>query len=298
MQDSESGSDQRPPGEAVPAGQAVQPEKAIHAEDQTAPPRTRAQRSGRIATYAAAVALVAGLGFGGFAAAGGLSRPVAASAAIPVPPRSNALFVEDDDGTGADNQENILQSTAPGLVHVNTSRGVPAGVGVILTPSGIVLTSGQNIPGAGQVSVRTVLSGQAFTARVIGSDRAEGLALLQIEGGPVFKPVAVGNSRDFAVGAAVTAVGSSGITRTFTLDLGNLATRNGAAAVGGRELTGLFAASLQVLPGQETGGPLVNLSGQVIAIDVAGAGSGLHSTGFAVPINQALAVARQLDRQS
>jgi len=62
--------------------------------------------------------------------------------------------------------------------------------------------------------------------------------------------------------------------------------------------TAVAAASLAVAwlvqPGEETGGPLVNLSGQVIGIDVAGAGSGLHHVGFAVPINEALTVARQI----
>ncbi len=48
------------------------------------------------------------------------------------------------------------------------------------------------------------------------------------------------------------------------------------------------------MPGEETGGPLVNLSGQAIGINVAGTGSGLHHTGFAVPINEALAVASQI----
>ena len=62
----------------------------------------------------------------------------------------------------------------------------------------------------------------------------------------------------------------------------------------GHQLTGLLQSSLQVLPGQETGGPLVNLSGQVVGIDVGGAGSGLHAKGFAIPVNRALAVAREL----
>ena len=46
------------------------------------------------------------------------------------------MFVEDDDGTGADNQANILSSAAPGLVHVLPAPGDPAGAGVILTPLG------------------------------------------------------------------------------------------------------------------------------------------------------------------
>ena len=61
---------------------------------------------------------------------------------------------------------------------------------------------------------------------------------------------------------------------------------------GGRSLTGLLVSTARVAPGEETGGPLVNLSGQAVGISLAGAGTGLRHTSFAVPINQALAVAR------
>jgi S1-C subfamily serine protease len=253
------------------------------------------QRRSRLVMGVGAVAVVAGLAFVAFAAVGGLSSSSQASSAIPSPPRANKMFVEDDDGTGADNQENIVQSAAPGLVHIVSASGANVGVGVVLTPSGLVLTGDQILGGAGRVSVRTVLAGRRFSAKMLGADSAEDLALLQIEGGSsAFKTVAIGNSLDFAVGAAVTAVGSSGITRTIALDLGNLASQHGTATVSGKRLTGLLESSLQSLPSEETGGPLVNLSGQVIGITVAGAGSPLHYTGFAVPINEALAVAKSI----
>ena len=221
--------------------------------------------------------------------AGGLSS----RSAIPSPPRANKMFVEDEEGTGADSQANILQSTAPGLVHIVSAHGTSAGVGIVLTWSGLVLTSAQVVRGAGQVLVREALSARSFDATVTGS--AQGLALLQIRSGSDLKPIAVGNSDRFAVGAAVTAVGSIRLTRTFTLNVGNITSRAAMASVSGQRLTGLFQSTTRVQPGEETGGPLVNLSGQVIGIDVAGAGSGLHHVGFAVPINEALAVARQIE---
>ncbi len=58
----------------------------------------------------------------------------------------------------------------------------------------------------------------------------------------------------------------------------------------GRRLTGLLASSTRVVAGEETGGPLVTLSGEVIGMDVSGAGG----TGFAVPVNRALAIAKRL----
>jgi S1-C subfamily serine protease len=113
-------------------------------------------------------------------------------------------------------------------------------------------------------------------------------------GGPRFKSIVVGNSRDLIQGDAVTAVGSSGLTRTFTLDVGNLTGAAGVLATRGQRLSGLLVSTDRVMPGEETGGPLVNLSGQTVGINVAGTGSGLHYTGFAVPINEALAVAKQI----
>jgi S1-C subfamily serine protease len=251
------------------------------------------QRRSRLAMAVGAAVAATGLALVAFAATGGLSGSAQASSVIPSPPRANKMFVEDDDGTGADNQENIVQSVAPGLVHIVSTSGAVVGVGFVLTPSGLVLTSDRILGGARRVRVRTVLAERRFSATVLGADSAEDLALLQIEGGSrAFTTVAIGNSRDFAIGAAVTAVGSRNITKTIVLDLGNLASMHGTATVGGKRLTGLAESSLQSLPSEGIGGPLVNLSGQVVGITVAGAASGLRYTGLAVPINEALAAAR------
>ena len=273
---------------------AVQsPESAGESAAERAP-QARWSRPGRLPLGIGAAVAAAVIAFAAFAAAGGLSGAAQASSVIPSPPRQNKVFVADDDGTGADNQANILGSAAPGLVHVVTPRGMPAGAGLILTPSGLVLTSDQVLQGARRVSVRVVLSGRSFPARLVGTDPAHGLALLQTVGRAAFRPIAVGNSRYLGPGAAVTAVGSSGLTKTFTLNIGNITSRAGTLAAGGQQLTGLLVSTTRVVAGEETGGPLVNLSGQAVGINVAGAGSGLHHTGFAVPIDEALAVAKRI----
>ena len=240
---------------------------------------------------AAGAVLVA---FAAFAAAGGLSGPADAPSVIPSPPRENKVFVEDDEGTGADSQANILSSAAPGLVHILAAPATSAGLGVVLTPSGLVLTSARGLQGARRLTVRVVLSGRSYPARLVGTDRSYGLSLLQITRGPALRPVAIGNSRYLSRGATVTAVGSAGLTRTFTLDIGNLTSGTGVLAASGQRLTGLLVSTAQVVAGEETGGPLVNLSGQAIGINVAGTGSGLRHTGFAVPIDTALAVAKRI----
>jgi S1-C subfamily serine protease len=294
-----------PAGAATPGAGASDAAESGQAQPNTGRARPRpgpgpAKRRGygrrSVVAYVAAGALGIGIGFG----IAGLVRVLSpssasASSVIPSPPAANHKFVEDDNGTGQDNQENILQDTAPGLVHIVSSAGASVGLGLVLTPSGIVLTSDQTLQGAGRVTVRVVLSGRAFTAKVVGSDSAEDLALLQIEGGSGFTPTAIGTSRDLAVGDEITSVGSAGKTKTFTLYLGNVTSLNATAAVGGRRMAGLLQTTSHVVGSQEIGGPLVNLSGQVVGIDVAGTESGLHSTGFAIPVNEALAVAKQID---
>jgi S1-C subfamily serine protease len=239
---------------------------------------------------AAAVAFTA-IGFG----AASLIRnhvDTADAAAIPTPPAANQLFVEDDDGTGADSQENILQSTVPGLVHITSARG--SGTGVVLTPSGLVLTSAQVAAGHGTIVAKMLPSGHVYPATVVGSDAAHGLTLVQLEGGSTFKPAAIGNSSDFAAGAAATSVSTSSTGKAFTLSIGNVVTMRSSADVGGQTLTGLMQNSAQFISGQSVGGPLVNLSGQVVGIELTGSAHGANVTSYAVPINQALTIARQL----
>jgi S1-C subfamily serine protease len=293
-----------------PEASAASP-PATHAPPQAsaAPPKAKWGRGRVLGAYVAVGALGIGIGFG----VGALTahpRPAPVSAAIPAPARQNAAFVEDDDLTAQDNQENILQASAPGVVRIISSSGAPVGAGLVLTPSGKVLTSDQTVQGAGNLTAQFVIAGKTFGAKVIGADPAADLALLQLEGsGKAFPTVAVGNSADIAdstfrsqqfswhlTGEVTdTAVGARGMLKGVTLNVGFLGSLDAAVTIGGHRLDGLLESTAQVVPGQETGGPLVDLSGQVIGIDIAGAGTGLRTVGFAIPINKALAIARKID---
>ena len=81
-------------------------------------PRAAGRRHRRLGLGAGAAVSAAAVAVAAFAVAGALSGPARPSSVIPAPPRANKVFVEDDNGTGADNQANILHSAAPGLVHV------------------------------------------------------------------------------------------------------------------------------------------------------------------------------------
>jgi S1-C subfamily serine protease len=290
-------------------------EKEVFTSDvgQAVPEAWRSKRF-RISVIAVAVILAAGLGFG-VGRAIGLGNTVILSA-IPMPATCQAwvptscAFIEDDDLTAQDNQENILESTAPGMVHV-LSGGTSVGIGLVLTESGKVLTTYQPSAGAANLAAEYVLSRQTFKAKVIGTDPAAGLALLQLEGGNgrPFSTVTVGNSATIVTHTEAsressyhvpgqvydTAIGTTGRENTLTIDVGTLVTLNTTVTVGSTDRSGLMASVLQSAQTSAIGGPLVNLNGQVIGITVGGWGSGLHIIAYAIPINTALAVATQID---
>jgi S1-C subfamily serine protease len=261
----------------------------------------------RISVIAMAVVLATALGFG-VGRVIGLGNTVILSA-IPKPATGKDAFIEDDDLTAADSQENILDSTAPGLVHV-LSGGTSVGIGLVLTESGKVLTTYQPPAGAAHLAAEYVLSRQTFTATVIGTDPTAGLALLQLQGGDgrPFSTVTVGNSATLVTSSQAaressyhvpgqvydTAVGTTGRQDALTMDVGILTGLDTTVSVGRRTRGGLLASALQSAQTSAIGGPLVNLNGQVIGITVGGSGSGLQITGYAIPINTALAVATEI----
>ncbi len=320
-------SDERPAGRDAPAassaavtdsGQAAElsgtGSTAESGQDAipVSPRRTGAARGARIAAYVAAAALALGAGFG-LTKLVDPSRAASLSSDIPSPAKSVSVFTEDDDGTGQDNESNIFGSTVPGLVHV-IFGGKSVGIGLVLTPSGKVLTTYQPAGGAGRLSAKYVLSGQTFNTTVLGTDAAAGLALLQLQGGHgrAFPTVAVGNSDTLVASTYAskqlsyhiagevfdTAVGTTGTKDAVIIDTGLLTALNRTVTVDGKTRTGLMQSRLQSVSAGEVGGPLVNLAGQVIGITVAGGGTGLKINGYAMPVNQALAIARQIDAQA
>ena len=274
--------------------------------------RTGAGRGVRLLAYAAAGLLTLGVGFG-LTKLVHPPRVVPPSSVIPAPAKSGGVFVEDDDETGQDSESNILQATVPGLVHI-MSGGQSVGIGLVLTPSGKVLTTYQPSGGAGKLSARYVTSGATFQATVLGTDATAGLSLLQMQGGNgrAFSTLQVGNSDTLADNSYAakqlsyhirgevmdTAIGTSGTQDGVVINTGLLIALNQTFTADGRTLTGLMQSRLQSSSDSEIGGPLVNLNGQVIGITVAGDGTGLKINGYAMPINQALAVARQLDARA
>ena len=196
-------------------------------------------------------------------------------------------------------------ATTTGVVVVNTrlayGGGGGAGTGVVLTSSGTVLTNNHVIRGAGSVRVTVPSSGRTYTATVAGYSVSKDIALLELRDAQGLATVRTGNSNTVDVGDSVTAVGNGGGTGKLTAKSGkvtglgeSITVRN----VDGEPVTlpGLIETTTPLRSG-DSGGPLLS-GGRVIGIDAAASG-GVYfrssAQGYAIPINRALKIARQIE---
>jgi S1-C subfamily serine protease len=261
----------------------------------------------RLSVIATAFILAAALSFG-VGRVLGLGN-IEIRSAIPAPLKGNDVFVEDPDGIAHDNLSNVTEFTGQGMVHV-LSGGTSAGIGLVLTQSGKVLTTYRPSAGAANLAAKYVFSGDTFKATVIGVDPAAGLALLQLEGGNgrPFSTVTVGNSDTIVSSAAAiressyhvpgevidTAVSTTGTEGGASLDVGKLTTLNMTVDIDGTTWTGLMASTLPSPLPWVLGDPLVNPNGHVIGIVIGNSRSGFNTVAYAIPINAALAVATRI----
>ncbi|HTU73015.1 MAG TPA: trypsin-like peptidase domain-containing protein [Trebonia sp.] len=283
-------------------------DQGVDDDDRVVPEAWRS-RPFRLTVMAAVVILMAAVGFGAGKLAGIGNNVVRSD--IPRPETIADPFIEGSGSIADNSHANILSTTAPGMVHI-LSGGKPVGIGLVLTQSGKVLTTYQPAKGAQDLSAKYVLSGATFNATVIGTDPAAGLALLQMASHPgwPFVTVEVGNSGRLAQNAKIssftsyhvpgqvydTAVGTTGITTKVTIDDGTLSAMNVTVDVAStsKARSGLMASALESDTLSVLGGPLVDLNGKVIGITIGGSGSGHNVTGYAIPINTALADAQQI----
>jgi len=195
-----------------------------------------------------------------------------------------------------------------GIVDVTTNLGyqdaAAAGTGMVLTSSGEVLTNNHVIRGATTIRVTDPSTGRKYSATVVGYDLAADVAVLKLSNASGLKTVSLGDSSKVKIGEAVTALGNAGgaggtpsaATGTVTA-LGQSITASDGGGTSER-LTGLIGTNAGLQPG-DSGGPLVDGAGQVIGMDTAAsAGFAFQSAGneaFAIPINRALAIAKQIE---
>jgi S1-C subfamily serine protease len=176
---------------------------------------------------------------------------------------------------------------------------------MVLTPSGEVLTNNHVVDGATSITVTLVTTGRTYSARVVGTDPTDDLAVVQLQGASGLKTISVGDSSGVQPGESVVGIGNAGgvggspsvVTGTVQAVDQTITASNDNGA-GAEQLSGLLQTDLPLQPG-DSGGPLANSDGQVIGMDTA-ASAGYRfqsaaSTAFAIPIDKALSIVRQIE---
>jgi S1-C subfamily serine protease len=219
----------------------------------------------------------------------------------------------------------IASRVDPGLVDIVSTlgyqNGEAAGTGMVVTSSGEVLTNNHVIDGATSIKVTDIGNGRTYTATVVGYDKTDDVAVLQLQGASGLSTVSFGNSSSVTAGDTVVALGNAGgkggtpsvATGTVTA-LNQAITASDEGSGTSESLTGMIQTNAGIQPG-DSGGSLVNAQGQVIGMDTAASSSSEMSSpfgsspsgqssssssqsqteGFAIPINKALSIASEIE---
>ena len=265
------------------------------------PPRRRG--SGNMFTHMITAVLGAAIAAGLLLAfynpgSGGPGVSLPGSGAVPAPAVTSPPL--------ASGERDIVTKVKPGLVLINTAlqynSEAAAGTGMVINANGLVLTNNHVIDGSTTITATVISTGKTYPARVVGYDRTGDVALIQLQNASGLTTVPIGNSSSVKTGEAVVALGNAegrGAIATAAGQVTGLDQTITASDDGGSATTetlhGMIETSADVVPG-DSGGPLAS-SGGVIGMDTAGNDVSYQqqaSAGFAIPIDTALSIARQI----
>jgi serine protease Do len=194
--------------------------------------------------------------------------------------------------------------------HRNTPRGQQndddderpqrsGGSGFIISPDGYILTNNHVVEGATKVEVHFGADengngGKTIPAKIIGRDTATDIALVKIDAGQNLPYVPLGDSDRIRKGDWAIAIGNP-FQLENTLTVGVISAKG--RALGFSEETRSFENFIQTdaaINFGNSGGPLMNINGEVVGINTAIRGGGAQGLGFATPINTAKKLLPQL----
>jgi serine protease Do len=167
------------------------------------------------------------------------------------------------------------------------------GSGVIVSADGMIITNNHVIRGAKRVVVQLADESEYTATNVIG-DRKSDVATLRIKRDEPFPKCEIGDSDGLEIGDWVLAIGSP-FRLEATVSAGIISAKN--RKLSRIERGRLIQTDAAINPGN-SGGPLIDLDGCVIAINTAivTRSTGYQGVGFAIPINQAEWIAKELDQ--
>ncbi|MEP6561387.1 MAG: trypsin-like peptidase domain-containing protein [Nakamurella sp.] len=312
----------RPPT-SQPTG-AIPPSGVIAVAD----PQPKRRRTTLIATSTVALALLAGFGGGFWASSLHTNTTSSSSALTSLSAAPTAAAIPAPGAAGS--VEQVAAAVLPSVVSIlsSSSSAEGEGSGIILSADGLILTNNHVIDGASTLQVQ-FNDGTTATAKVVGADSTDDLAVIKADGVSGLTPAAIGSSAGLQVGQDVVAVGSPlGLSATVTS--GIVSALNRPVATSDAQQQAPQQQQQQQLPGRgqpqtpsqaavqatvisaiqtdaainpgNSGGPLVDMSGKVIGInsaiaslsDSASGEAGSIGLGFAIPIDQAKRIADEI----
>jgi putative serine protease PepD len=270
----------------------------VAAAPASTPPPAGIGRSRRVALALGGVALlVGGIALGGFgaSAAGGQLIATLAPGGSEESPDAGAPATTPGPGAteapsgSAEPLTETAERLLPSVVQVETSVGL--GSGFVAAEGGWVLTASHVVGGADDATLR-LSDGSTVTAAVVARDATIDTAVLRADRSDL-PAAAIGDSDAVRVGQTAIAIGSPlGFSQSVTTGIVSALDRTLDSPIG--TLTGLIQTDASINSGN-SGGPLADKDGRVVGINtaIASLSGGSDGIGFAIPINDAMAM---LDR--
>jgi serine protease Do len=167
---------------------------------------------------------------------------------------------------------------------------IGSGTGFIVSEDGLVLTNKHVVYDDEAEYIIIMSNGKEYPAKILAKDPVQDLAIMKIEANTKFKPLTLGSAEDIQIGQSVIAIGNalgefqntvsvgviSGLGRTVVASGGSLGTET---------LEDIIQTDAAINKGN-SGGPLLNLKGEVIGINTAISSSG-QNISFAISIDKA-----------
>lgn len=177
-----------------------------------------------------------------------------------------------------------------------------AGTGMILTSNGEILTNNHVINGATSITVTVARTGTSYRADVVGTDLGDDVAVLQLRRASRLATANIDSTPDVSVGTAVVGVGNAGGTGTLRASagkvtaLGQTITASDDDGTNSERLTGLIEVDAAIISG-DSGGPMYDSAGEIVGMNTAAsAGRSATTTAYAIPINDALTIAGEIEK--
>lgn len=191
-----------------------------------------------------------------------------------------------------------------GVVTINTVLGYDqssqaAGTGMVLTSDGTVLTNNHVIQGATSIVVTDETTGKEYTAKVVGSDATNDVAVLKLEGASGLSTVKLDDDGEPSTGDTVTDVGNAEGTGNLVAAVGSVTATDqdiqvqSESGTGTESLTGLIEVAADIVSG-DSGGPVLDSEGEVVGMATAASSGSTAVTGYAIPITTAKSIADKI----